>query len=101
MVIFTKEKKGPPRTRFTTKQRAEIFRRCVGRCKCCAKRLAKNNWHVAHIKARAKGGSDHTSNLTACCPQCNLKCGTQNQRDWAKKHYPDGPLAREKNCCIL
>ncbi len=40
-------------------------------------RYGARNAHVDHVVPRAQGGTDHPSNLRACCMRCNLHLGAQ------------------------
>ena len=47
------------------------------RCYWCCDLLTDRTYHIDHIYPRAKGGSDHPSNLRISCVFCNLsKCDT-------------------------
>ncbi len=39
---------------------------------------------IEHIRCRAKGGGNRTSNLTLACEPCNVKKGTQDIREFLK-----------------
>ena len=59
--------------------REQVWKQVSGRCHICGKRLRKNakhgeygRWHVGHIKAHAKGGSQTIGNLLPTCKDCNL-----------------------------
>lgn len=65
----------------------------TGICYSCGCNINRYNagWHVAHVKARAKGGKDTVSNLRTCCPGCNLSCGDMDLYDFIKKKNLNGP----------
>ncbi|MBS3085400.1 HNH endonuclease [Candidatus Pacearchaeota archaeon] len=59
--------------------REKVWSLVSGRCHICGKRLKKNakkgeygGWHVGHIKAHARGGSQAIGNLLPTCRDCNL-----------------------------
>jgi len=59
--------------------REGVWNKSQGRCHICGKRLRKNakmgdygRWHVGHIKAHARGGSQKIGNLLPTCRDCNL-----------------------------
>lgn len=54
-----------------------------GLCKYCRKPLTK--FHVDHIVALAKGGSNWPSNLCLACPSCNLKKRTKDADEFLKE----------------
>lgn len=49
----------------------DIHKMQRGKCACCKRRLNRK-YHVDHIVAIAKGGSNARSNLQILCPPCNL-----------------------------
>lgn len=60
---------------LSTATRRRIFERDGGRCVHCECALDCGNFHVDHLLAIARGGSDHDDNLAASCPPCNLAKG--------------------------
>lgn len=66
-----------------------IFNLQRGRCANCHAKLfksGKKKYHVDHIVAIAKGGSNWPENLQCLCPPCNLSKGAKDPIDWAKKN---------------
>lgn len=64
----------------------------AGRCAYCGVKFVYNSKdgykaHIDHIIPRAKGGSDHQSNLMLACPKCNI---SKKDKDLSKfKMYKD------------
>jgi 5-methylcytosine-specific restriction endonuclease McrA len=58
---------------FTAEEYAEVLRRQKYRCAYCRADLRKTGDHADHVVALSKGGTNHISNIQACCPACNLK----------------------------
>lgn len=59
--------------------REEVWNLVPGKCHICGKRLKKNakrgeygRWHVGHIVAHKRGGSQTIGNLLPTCRDCNL-----------------------------
>ena len=48
-----------------------LFGEQEGRCNGCSERFDMRHFHVDHIIARAKGGTDHIENLQLLCGHCN------------------------------
>jgi 5-methylcytosine-specific restriction endonuclease McrA len=75
-----------------------IFDRTNGLCHVCRKALAWRNygknsergaWEVEHSKARARGGTDHLTNLFAACIPCNRSKGSGSSRSARRQHGYD------------
>lgn len=60
--------------------RSFVFRRDGSRCRYCgsARKLT-----LDHVVPQAKGGTDHPSNLVACCGDCNDAKGNMSPQEWA------------------
>lgn len=56
---------------YTKQDVLEMLLEQGGKCKYCPKRLDK--YHVDHIRALSRGGSNGRENLQLLCPPCNLK----------------------------
>lgn len=98
----------------TDAERRRIFDRTAGRCHLCGKTLSWRNyaqcgargaWEVDHSRPRAKGGSNHGSNLFAACVGCNRAKGARFSRSHragnglkrAPMSKTERAAAREKN----
>jgi 5-methylcytosine-specific restriction endonuclease McrA len=52
-------------------------------CAYCRKRLSKR-YHIDHIVALARGGSNDSRNIQALCPTCNIAKGAKHPIDFAQ-----------------
>lgn len=52
-------------------KREMVWDKTNGLCTYCGCELDPKNWHVDHILAQSRGGSDFIDNLTPACPICN------------------------------
>ena len=53
--------------------REKVWSKMPGRCHICGKRIKKHGrWHVGHIVAHKRGGSETLGNLLPVCRDCNL-----------------------------
>jgi hypothetical protein len=48
----------------------------------CGRMMTKHRHHCAHIKARAKGGTNEPENLISTCISCNLEMGISSTHEW-------------------
>lgn len=88
---FGKEKeKIPPKTRKAVWEE-HFGNRKTGKCYVCGRAIQHDNFHCAHKKAAANGGSIRKSNLVPTCMACNLKMGTQNLEAYKRKNHPSKP----------
>jgi 5-methylcytosine-specific restriction endonuclease McrA len=68
----------------------QIFNKTDGRCYVCGKHLSYSNrtygdrgaWHVGHLIAKDKGGSENLRNKVPLCAPHNLKIGTMGVQDY-------------------
>lgn len=51
---------------------ARIWKQQKGRCALTGRRLTRNNAHLDHILAKARGGTDEAENLRWLCTEANL-----------------------------
>lgn len=65
----------------------------IGRTKCyvCQTNIIDKggNFHCGHVIAESKGGELKVDNLRPICKSCNSSMGTQDMREFCKKHYRD------------
>jgi 5-methylcytosine-specific restriction endonuclease McrA len=54
------------------------------RCAYCRTRLADTGFHVDHIIALARGGTNYKENLQILCPTCNLKKHARDPIEFAQ-----------------
>lgn len=62
--------RGSGRAKFT--DLARLWKQQRGRCALTGRRLNRENAHLDHIIAKARGGSDEVSNLRWLCTEANL-----------------------------
>lgn len=64
-----------PRVSVSKNKAVSIFDANKGVCGLCGLKIhaPKDKWHIAHIKARAMGGSNETYNLKPAHDTCNLQ----------------------------
>ena len=68
-----------------------------GECLCCGSEpITKNNFHVGHVEAKAKGGSDDMANLRPVCGWCNTRMGTKNMVVFQKEKHPNAKAIKVK-----
>lgn len=58
--------------RATTADLARLWKEQRGRCALTGRRLTRNNAHLDHAIAKARGGSDAAGNLRWVCTEANL-----------------------------
>lgn len=66
-----------------------IYRLQGERCAACGEPVArsgKNRFHVDHIVALSRGGSNNPDNIQLLCRFCNLSKGPKDQFEWAKEN---------------
>lgn len=66
-----------------------IFNSQRGLCANCNKKLfksGKNKYHVDHVIALARGGSNWPDNLQCLCPSCNMSKGAKDPIAWAQEN---------------
>lgn len=53
-------------------KRFAVFQRDAFQCRYCARRPPEVRLHADHVHPRAKGGTNHISNLVTACHECNM-----------------------------
>ncbi len=56
---------------YTAEDIARIRKAQRNRCAACRKKL--DQFHIDHIKAISRGGSNHPRNIQLLCPPCNIR----------------------------
>ena len=59
-----------------------------GECIACRDTIRFENKEIAHVVARAKGGTSQLSNLRICCGACNRSMGTMNLNGFVSRYFP-------------
>ena len=67
-----------------------------GYCAGCEHHFEERHLEVDHIIARAKGGTDHISNLQLLCGSCNRSKGDRSQEELLVRLTDKGWLKRKK-----
>jgi len=65
----------------------------IGPCFCCGEQIHILSFHLAHVEAKAQGGSDEFTNLRPTCAACNLGCAKQNLLEYRRKRFQSRILA--------
>lgn len=60
--------------------KAEVLRRDGRVCRYCGR--LEGPFHIDHVVPKAKGGSDHLSNLAVACAPCNMSKGARDLEEW-------------------
>jgi len=69
----------------TGKDISQLFASQRGRCACCGCCI-RRGYHVDHIVALSKGGSNWPSNLQLLCKRCNLRKKDKDPFDFAMEN---------------
>ena len=67
-----------------------------GYCNGCESHFELRHFHVDHIVPRAKGGTDHISNLQLLCGHCNTLKGVRTQEELIVMLTDKGWIKRKK-----
>jgi 5-methylcytosine-specific restriction endonuclease McrA len=72
---------------------AALWKAQDGKCAACRGTLpvaGKHRYHVDHIVALSKGGSNWPKNIQLLCPRCNLSKHNRDFTEWARIINPAG-----------
>lgn len=58
-----------------------------GKCYCCKRLIAIDNFHAGHAISVANGGETNINNLKPLCAPCNQSMGTMNIDDYKTKYF--------------
>lgn len=70
--------------RHTKEDIAELYSKQRGACIYCRRTLGVK-YHVDHVQALARGGSNDRMNLQLLCPSCNCSKGAKDPIEFAQK----------------
>ncbi len=65
-----------------------------GRCFVCPNKINTHTFHLGHVVAFSRGGSDKISNLRPICSSCNLSMKDMNLYDFKKRYIGRSPTRR-------
>jgi 5-methylcytosine-specific restriction endonuclease McrA len=79
---------------YTQDDIARLMKKQLGKCAWCHIDVI-NNYHVDHIKALKRGGSNWPQNLQLLCPPCNSRKSMLSMQEFAIREYRYNPMYRE------
>ena len=79
-----------------TENKKHLYGEQGGYCNGCEEHFAPRHLQVDHIVPRAKGGTDHISNLQLLCGACNATKGTKTQEELLVLLTDKGWIKRKK-----
>lgn len=83
----------PPADAYSNPRlRAQILDRDGGRCFYCLRELTLESATLDHIVPQAAGGESTSTNLVACCHECNSAKGATPAGDFLRALYRGGRL---------
>jgi 5-methylcytosine-specific restriction endonuclease McrA len=62
-----------------------LFQRQRGKCAYCVKSI-RDGYHVDHVVALAKGGSNWITNISLACAKCNTSKGAADPIEFARRN---------------
>jgi hypothetical protein len=93
--VYHLQKSGTPRVQLPASVRRGLWdakfglSNLSGLCFVCKCAIDFHSFHVGHVVAVAKGGTNALSNLECVCISCNLSMGTENLLDFKQKFFED------------
>lgn len=81
---------------MTSPEAKRLWRRAIKEhfnCQCvyCGEIYDANELTLDHVRPKAFGGSDLTSNLLPSCRSCNQAKGSQNWLSWMRATFGENP----------
>jgi len=58
-----------------------------GKCDVCRNDIRRDAFEAGHVVSVKNGGMDTADNLRPICRDCNRSMGSENLKDFKKKHY--------------
>jgi 5-methylcytosine-specific restriction endonuclease McrA len=81
---------------MTSPEAKRLWRKAIKEhfnCQCvyCGETYDTNELTLDHVRPKAFGGSDLTSNLVPSCRSCNQAKGSQNWLQWMRATFGENP----------
>ena len=83
------------RKSFTPYERRQVWNQWIGQFHliyespcfigACGNKIYRDSFHMGHVVALAKGGSNHVDNLRPICETCNKTMGVENLYDFKER----------------